>query len=142
MPRVSEIKRYKQPFLGSDPRHTHRLLFLCFCHLPTLITDILAGCSLYLEALGAVFSFKLHAVFFTVCTPEPGNNLNKCPSVLDHQCTERNYINSCKRTITLSGPNSLGSCFHLPQSLSAGYMFASYCYRFAPKLLFNTCCSL
>ena len=79
----------------------------CFCHLPTPIPDILVWVGLYLDVRGPVFACRHHAVFFTVCTPEPGNNLSKCPSVLDRQCTCCNYIHSCTKTVTPRGLNSL-----------------------------------
>lgn len=132
---MREIKCYKQPHncscVGAKTlslRYSQTSIF-SFCHLPTLITDILVWCKLYLEELGAVFAYKRHAVFLTLCTPEPGNNLSKWPSVLDHQCTDRNYIHSCKRTVTLRGLNSLGSCFHL--------LFASICTEDSHLLIVN-----
>lgn len=122
----------------------------CFCHLPILITDILVQCRLYLE-------LYFHA------------SVTQCSSQCAHQSLGIISISAClcqttnvravitfihARGLSLWGLNSLGSCLHLLQSLSAGYMFAFICtedghflpkhciHRFALKLLFNTFCSL
>lgn len=83
--------------------HTHSLVF------PTLITSL----------CDAAYIWKCWELYFHT-------SVKQCSSQCAHQslkCTGHNYIHSCKRSVTLRGLNSILSCFHLLQPLSAGYIF-------------------
>lgn len=84
LPCISGITCYKRTFLGS--RVWAEILvtvagfyFQLFCHLPTPSSRaILAWCSPLFGSAGSRCVMQCHAMFFTVCTTEPGNKLHVC----------------------------------------------------------------